>query len=105
MRSCRGGPQSSLMFCTNGVLLRMLTHGDGLQDITHVRFSRLVCCQTCCMPIASAFNRQIVLYGVWERLQYTGGGNSRCCRLWDFTVTSQSASAHCHHLLCAGGVR
>ena len=25
------------MFCTNGVLLRMLTHGDGLSDITHVR--------------------------------------------------------------------
>ena len=24
------------MFCTNGVLLRMLTHGDGLGDITHV---------------------------------------------------------------------
>jgi hypothetical protein len=24
------------MFCTNGVLLRMLTHGDGLSDITHV---------------------------------------------------------------------
>ena len=35
--SCRGGPQSSLMFCTNGVLLRMLTRGDGLSDITHVR--------------------------------------------------------------------
>ncbi|CAL5229490.1 g12825 [Coccomyxa viridis] len=32
----KGGPQSSLMFCTNGVLLRMLTHGDGLSDITHV---------------------------------------------------------------------
>lgn len=27
----RGGPQSSLMFCTNGVLLRMLTQGEGLQ--------------------------------------------------------------------------
>ena len=25
------------MFCTNGVLLRMLTRGDGLSDITHVR--------------------------------------------------------------------
>ncbi len=24
------------MFCTNGVLLRMLTHGEGLNDITHV---------------------------------------------------------------------
>ena len=33
---CRGGPQSSLMFCTNGVLLRMLTRGDGLSNITHV---------------------------------------------------------------------
>ena len=37
--SCRGGPQSSLMFCTNGVLLRMLTRGDGLSDITHVRLN------------------------------------------------------------------
>ena len=27
------------MFCTNGVLLRMLTRGDGLSDITHVRLS------------------------------------------------------------------
>lgn len=24
------------MFCTNGVLLRMLTQGEGLDDITHV---------------------------------------------------------------------
>lgn len=32
----RGGPASSLMFCTNGVLLRTLTHGEGLNDITHV---------------------------------------------------------------------
>lgn len=31
-----GGPSSSLMFCTNGVLLRMLTQGDGLQGITHI---------------------------------------------------------------------
>ncbi len=27
----RGGPHSSIMFCTNGVLLRMLTQGEGLQ--------------------------------------------------------------------------
>lgn len=27
----KGGPHSSLVFCTNGVLLRMLTQGDGLQ--------------------------------------------------------------------------
>lgn len=33
---CRGGPESSLMFCTNGVLLRMLTQGDGLDDVTHI---------------------------------------------------------------------
>lgn len=26
-----GGAHSSLVFCTNGVLLRMLTQGDGLQ--------------------------------------------------------------------------
>lgn len=32
----RGGPHSSLMFCTNGVLLRMLTSGDGLEGITHI---------------------------------------------------------------------
>ncbi|BDA50474.1 3'-5' RNA helicase YTHDC2 [Coccomyxa sp. Obi] len=32
----KGGPASSLMFCTNGVLLRMLTQGEGLNDITHV---------------------------------------------------------------------
>ena len=31
------------MFCTNGVLLRMLTHGDGLSDITHVRLCPLIC--------------------------------------------------------------
>ena len=24
------------MFCTNGVLLRMLTQGDGLADVTHI---------------------------------------------------------------------
>lgn len=28
-RARRGGPHSSLMFCTNGVLLRMLTQGEG----------------------------------------------------------------------------
>ena len=33
---CRGGAHSSLMFCTNGVLLRMLTSGDGLKDVTHI---------------------------------------------------------------------
>lgn len=33
---CRGGPHSSLMFCTNGVLLRMLTSGDGLEGVTHI---------------------------------------------------------------------
>ena len=33
---CRGGPQSALMFCTNGVLLRMLTHGRGLGGLTHI---------------------------------------------------------------------
>jgi len=27
----RGGPHSSVMFCTNGVLLRMLTQGETLQ--------------------------------------------------------------------------
>lgn len=32
----RGGPSSSLMFQTNGVLLRMLTQGDRLQGVTHV---------------------------------------------------------------------
>eukprot|EP00873_Tetraselmis_striata_P025125 jgi/Tetstr1/445389/TSEL_033175.t1 len=32
----RGGPQSSLMFCTNGVLLRMLTQGDNLEGVTHI---------------------------------------------------------------------
>ena len=34
--NCSGGPASSLMFCTNGVLLRMLTQGDGLQGVTHI---------------------------------------------------------------------
>ena len=33
---CRGGAHSSLMFCTNGVLLRMLTQGDGLDKVTHI---------------------------------------------------------------------
>lgn len=33
---CSGGPASSLMFCTNGVLLRMLTQGEGLQGVTHI---------------------------------------------------------------------
>ncbi|KAL0028223.1 hypothetical protein WJX79_002624 [Trebouxia sp. C0005] len=32
----KGGPHSSLMFCTNGVLLRMLTSGDGLEGVTHI---------------------------------------------------------------------
>mmetsp|Transcript_19169 Transcript_19169/g.45715 ORF Transcript_19169/g.45715 Transcript_19169/m.45715 type:complete len:1156 (-) Transcript_19169:153-3620(-) len=32
----RGGPDASLLFCTNGVLLRMLTQGDGLEGITHI---------------------------------------------------------------------
>jgi HrpA-like RNA helicase len=36
----RGGPSSSLLFCTNGVLLRMLTAGGGgqrgLQGVTHL---------------------------------------------------------------------
>ncbi|KAK9807916.1 hypothetical protein WJX73_001801 [Symbiochloris irregularis] len=32
----KGGPHSSLMFCTNGVLLRALTHGEGLGGITHI---------------------------------------------------------------------
>ena len=32
----RGGLRSSLMFCTNGVLLRMLCQGDELDDVTHV---------------------------------------------------------------------
>ena len=31
-----GGPDASLLFCTNGVLLRQLTHGDGLRGVTHV---------------------------------------------------------------------
>lgn len=34
--ACRGGSHCSLMFCTNGVLLRQLTHGNELQDITHI---------------------------------------------------------------------
>eukprot|EP00884_Botryococcus_braunii_P000922 jgi/Botrbrau1/10830/Bobra.0025s0009.1 len=32
----KGGPGSSLMFCTNGVLLRMLTHGDELTEVSHI---------------------------------------------------------------------
>ena len=32
----KGGPDASLMFCTNGVLLRQLTHGGGLAGVTHV---------------------------------------------------------------------
>ena len=35
----RGGPHSSIMFCTNGVLLRMLTQGEGLQVRTCTCFS------------------------------------------------------------------
>lgn len=34
--ACRAGAHSSLMFCTNGVLLRMLTGRHGLQDVTHI---------------------------------------------------------------------
>ena len=35
---CRGGPDCSLLFCTNGVLLRMLTAGgeDPLAEVTHL---------------------------------------------------------------------
>ncbi|CAG9460433.1 unnamed protein product [Pedinophyceae sp. YPF-701] len=33
--SC-GGDHSSLMFCTNGVVLRMVTQGDGLAGVTHI---------------------------------------------------------------------
>ena len=33
---CSGGAHSSLMFCTNGVLLRMLTQGEGLDGVTHI---------------------------------------------------------------------
>ena len=35
---CRGGPDCSLMFCTNGVLLRMLTAfgEDPLSEVTHL---------------------------------------------------------------------
>lgn len=36
LAACRGGPQSSLMFCTNGVLLRALTRGEGVAGVTHV---------------------------------------------------------------------
>ena len=38
----KGGPHSSIMFCTNGVLLRMLTQGEGLQVCT--------CTCTCSVP-------------------------------------------------------
>ena len=31
-----GGDDTSLMFCTNGVLLRQITHGAGLAGVTHV---------------------------------------------------------------------
>ena len=37
LRACRGGPHSSLMFCTNGVLLRMLTQGEGMKVRSHGR--------------------------------------------------------------------
>ena len=38
----KGGPSSSLMFCTNGVLLRMLTGaGDALAQVTHLVGGRL----------------------------------------------------------------
>ena len=39
---CRGGPHSSLMFCTNGVLLRMLTQGEGLQVSRKTNFAACV---------------------------------------------------------------
>ncbi len=32
----KGSGQSAVMFCTNGVLLRMLTGGSDLRDVTHV---------------------------------------------------------------------
>eukprot|EP00803_Ostreobium_quekettii_P007541 evm.model.scf_724.1 EVM.evm.TU.scf_724.1 scf_724:6940-20404(-) len=32
----KGGPQSSLVFCTNGILLRIATKGGDLDDFTHV---------------------------------------------------------------------
>lgn len=32
----KGGPQSAIMFCTNGVLLRMVTGGSDLRDLTHI---------------------------------------------------------------------
>ncbi|KAK9814740.1 hypothetical protein WJX72_010718 [[Myrmecia] bisecta] len=32
----KGGPHCSLIFCTNGVLLRKLTQGEGVQDVTHI---------------------------------------------------------------------
>ena len=47
---CRGGPQSSLMFCTNGVLLRMLTQGEGLQvrhTCVHPHTLSLACIGAC----------------------------------------------------------
>lgn len=32
----RGGPHCAVMFCTNGVLLRMVTGGSDLRDLTHI---------------------------------------------------------------------
>ena len=34
--SCRSTPQSSMVFCTNGILLRMLTQSQGLERVTHL---------------------------------------------------------------------
>lgn len=42
----RGGPDCSLVFCTNGVLLRMLTAGgdDPLANVTHLVREPISCC-------------------------------------------------------------
>ena len=34
--ACRAGPDTSLVFCTNGILLRMLTQPQGLDRVTHL---------------------------------------------------------------------
>ena len=33
---CRAGPDTSCVFCTNGILLRMLTQPQGLERVTHL---------------------------------------------------------------------
>lgn len=33
---CRCNPSTSLVFCTNGVLLRQLTTGQGMEEVTHI---------------------------------------------------------------------